>query len=69
MPQRETTPVSAHARPKTDAVRVAQKGPNTVQPKGELMSLVQELGLEKNMLLADPMWFVIVKGPGPARLT
>lgn len=31
-----------------------EHGPNTVQPKGELMSLIQELGLEKNILLADP---------------
>jgi protoporphyrinogen/coproporphyrinogen III oxidase len=29
-------------------------GPNTVQPKGEMMSLILELGIDGKMLLADP---------------
>jgi len=31
-----------------------EHGPNTVQPKGEMMSLIDELGLDGKMLLADP---------------
>lgn len=31
-----------------------EHGPNTVQPKGELMALIDELGLDGKMLLADP---------------
>lgn len=31
-----------------------EHGPATVQPKGELMSLLQELGIENRMLIADP---------------